>query len=148
MKIPWGIIEKFNNGEELDAKEIKVLFKAYPAILRFLGIDTVPTTSVIQLLYTKRVLSMYEQALLFSVVWKIEHWLETEKEVNRQIWRDVYIDGKEYWQVAVERLGKERPISNIEKKDYADLIYHRLKRMTHRFKNYLKKLRKNSCRAI
>ena len=148
MTIPWEVIEKFNRGEELDTEEIKILFKAYPAILRFLGIDTVPTTSVIQLLYAKRVLGLKEQVMLFNVIWKIEHWLETEKEVNRQIWRDVYIDGKEYWQVAVERLGKERPISNIEKKDYADLIYHRLKRMTHRFKNYLEKLRKNSCCAI
>ena len=139
MKIPWEVIEKFNSGEELDTREIKVLFKAYPAILRFLGIDTVPTTSVIQLLYTKRVLSMYEQALLFSVVWKIEYWLETEKEVNRQIWRDVYIDRKEYWQVAVERLGREKPKTQPERDSYERLIWKRLQRMIGRFKKFLTK---------
>jgi len=137
MTIPWEIIEKFNRGEELDTKEIKILFKAYPAILRFLGIDTVPTTSVIQLLYTKRVLSLKEQVMLFNVIWKIEHWLETEKEVNRQIWRDVYIDGKEYWQVAVERLKKEYPVSQLQKDSYARLISDRLNRMVGRFRSRL-----------
>jgi len=137
MTIPWEIIEKFNRGEELDTKEIKILFKAYPAILRFLGIDTVPTTSVIQLLYTKRVLSLKEQVMLFNVIWKIEHWLETEKEVNRQIWRDVYMDRKEYWEVVVKRLGRERPVTQSEKKDYCDILSKRLKRMIKRFKDFL-----------
>jgi len=137
VKIPWGIIEKFNSGEELDTREIKKLFEAYPAILRFLGIDTVPTTSVIQLLYTKRVLSMYEQALLFSVVWKIEHWLETEDETNQKIWRDAFVDKKEYWQIAVERLKKPRPVTQPDKDSYERLIWKRLRRMIERFKKYL-----------
>ena len=139
MTIPWEVIEKFNRGEELDTKEIKVLFKTYPAILHFLGFDTVPTTSIILLLYSKRMLSLEEQAKLFNVVWKIEHWLETEKTVNRQIWRDVYMDRKEYWQVAVERLGREKPQTQSERDSYERLIWKRLQRMIERFKKFLTK---------
>ena len=67
MTIPWEVIEKFNRGEELDAKEIKILFRAYPAILKFLGFDNYPTASIIELLYTKRVLS-YKSRYFYSVL--------------------------------------------------------------------------------
>ena len=137
MKIPWEIIEKFNNGEELDTREIKKLFEAYPAMLKILGIDVVSTASVIRLLYTKRMLSLREQFLVFSVIWKIEHWLETEDETNQKIWRDAFVDKKEYWQIAVERLKKPRPVTQPDKDSYERLIWKRLRRMIERFKKYL-----------
>jgi len=137
VKIPWGIIEKFNSGEELDTREIKKLFEAYPAMLKILGIDVVSTASVIRLLYTKRMLSLREQFLVFSVIWKIEHWLETEDEMNQKIWRDAFVDKKEYWQIAVERLKKPRPVTQPDKDSYERLIWKRLRRMIERFKKYL-----------
>jgi len=137
VKIPWGLIEKFNNGEKLDTREIKKLFEAYPAMLKILGIDVVSTASVIRLLYTKRMLSLREQFLVFSVIWKIEHWLETEDETNQRIWRDAFVDKKEYWQIAVERLKKPRPVTQPDKDSYERLIWKRLRRMIERFKKYL-----------